>query len=131
VNTTTLYLDLLKAFPKTDVRLSYDISDGKVTYVYGMSPEGQQLVFPTTPLTQLPPVTNRLNAGRADVQYFLRSNVAMGLGYWYEDYNVDDLSLDPTVINSLNIGVATIYSGYLYRPYTAHTVSLRVTYLWQ
>jgi len=128
VNTLTAYLDLLKTFPKTDIRLAYDLSDGEATYVYGLAPD--QTVFTTTPLQQLAPVTNRLMGGRADVQYFLRSNVGIGLAYWYEDYDVEDLSLNSTVINSLNIGTATIYSGYLYRPYTAHTVSLRATYLW-
>jgi MtrB/PioB family decaheme-associated outer membrane protein len=128
VNTFTAYLDLLKAFPKTDIRLAYDLSDGEATYVYGLRPD--QTVFTTTPLQQLAPVTNRLIGGRADVQYFLRSNVGIGLAYWYEDYDVEDLSLNSTVIDSLNAGTATIYSGYLYRPYTAHTVSLRATYLW-
>jgi MtrB/PioB family decaheme-associated outer membrane protein len=130
VNTASAYVDLLKTFPKTDIRLSYDLSDGKVTYVYNVKPEGVAVLFPTTPLQQLAPVTNRLNAARADVQYFLRNNVGLGVGYWFEDYNVNDFSLNPTLINPLNTGVSTIYSGYLYRPYTAHTVSLRVTYLW-
>jgi MtrB/PioB family decaheme-associated outer membrane protein len=128
VNTTTAYVDLLKIFPKTDIRVSYDLSDGKVTYVYGVAAE--KVLFPTTPLSQLPPVTNRINAVRADMQYLLRQNVVLGAAYWFEDYNVDDFSLNSDVINTLNIGTATIYSGYLYRPYTAHTVSLRMTYLW-
>ena len=135
VNTVSAYVDLLKAFRKTDVRLSYDISDGKVTYVYNLKPE--QTVFTTTPLQQLAPVTNRINTARLDVQYFLKSNVGLGVAYWYEDYNVNDFSLNASIINPLNpgsgtapSGVATIYSGYLYSPYTAHTASLRVTYLW-
>jgi MtrB/PioB family decaheme-associated outer membrane protein len=128
VDTVTAYVDLLKTFRKTDVRLSYDISDGKVTYLYSLKPN--QTIFTTTPLQQLAPVTNRINTARADVQYFLRRNVALGAGYWFEDYNVNDFSLNPALINPLNTGVSTIYSGYLYRPYTAHTASLRVTYLW-
>lgn len=130
VNTVTAYVDLLKALPKTDIRLSYDLSDGKVTYVYGITPEGAPILFPTTPLQQLAPVENRLIDARLDAQYYLRDNVAMGLGYWFEDYEVNDLSLNPTTLNALNIGTSTIYSGYMYRPYTAHSVSLRVTYLW-
>lgn len=129
VNTITAYIDLLKTLPRTDVRLGYDLSDGRVAYVYGL-PANQTIFTGTASLRQLAPVTNRLTGGRADVQYFLRANLALGLAYWYEDYDVNDLSLNPTTINSLNIGTATIYSGYLYRPYTAHTTSLRMTYLW-
>jgi MtrB/PioB family decaheme-associated outer membrane protein len=136
VDTISAYVDLLKTFSKTDIRVSYDISDGRVTYVYSLKPE--QTVFTTTPLHQLAPVTNRMNTLRSDVQYFLRANVALGFGYWFDDYNVDDFSLNGTIINPLNpgnqttpaAGVATVYTGYLYRPYTAHTISLRATYLW-
>ncbi len=128
VNTVSAYVDLLKTFRQTDVRLSYDVSDGKVAYLYSLKPN--QTVFTSTPLQQLAPVTNRINTARADVQYFLRANVALGAAYWFEDYNVNDFSLNPALINPLNTGVSTIYSGYLYRPYTAHTASLRVTYLW-
>lgn len=130
VNTTSVYVDLLKTVTKTDIRLSYDLSDGKVTYVYNIKPEGQALLFPTTPLQQLAPVTNRINTLRSDVQYFLRNNVAVGMTYWFDDYNVNDFSMNETLINPLNVGVATVYTGYLYRPYTAHTVSLGMTYLW-
>jgi MtrB/PioB family decaheme-associated outer membrane protein len=136
VDTISAYVDLLKTLPKTDIRMGYDLSDGKVTYVYSLRPD--QTVFTTTPLQQLAPVTNRTNTLRSDVQYLLRDHVALGFAYWFDDYNVDDPSLSETIINPLNpgnqttpaAGVATVYTGYLYRPYTAHTVSLRVTYLW-
>lgn len=135
VKTVTASLDLIKAIPKTDIRISYDFSDGDATYVYGMKPE--QRVFTTTPLTQLSPVSNRLTGARFDFQYFIRANVALGIGYWYEEYKVKDFALDGTAINQLNpasaatgLFASTIYSGYLYRPYTAHTTWLKMSYLW-
>ena len=128
VHTVTASVDLLKAIPRTDIRLGYDLSDGKASYVYGLRPD--QTVFTTVALAQLAPLRNRLTGGRAEVQYFLRSNIGLGVAYWYEDYDVEDFALNPTTINTLNIGTATLYSGYLYRPYTAHTTSLRLTYLW-
>jgi len=39
VKTVAASLDLMKALPKTDIRLSYDLSDGKAAYVYGLKPE--------------------------------------------------------------------------------------------
>lgn len=134
VKTITANLDLLKALPKTDIRIGYDLSDGKATYVYGLP--ANQTVFTTTPLQQLAPVKNRLTGGRFDVQYFVRPNVAFGGTYWYEEYKVQDFALSGTTIDQLNpvnasgVFASTIYSGYLYRPYTAHTGWLRVTYLW-
>ena len=135
VKTFTASADLLKTLPKTDIRVSYDISDGDATYVYSLRPD--QTVFTTTPLAQLAPLKNKLTGARFDVQYFLRPNVAVGATYWYEDYNVNDFSLNDTTINQLNplnpvTGGSTnsIYSGYLYRNYTAHTGWLRLTYLW-
>ena len=135
VKTVTASLDLLKALPKTDIRLSYDLSDGKAAYVYGMKPE--QTVFTSTPLQQLMPVKNRLTTGRFDVEHFVRPNVALGVVYRYEEYKVQDFALGDATIDRLDpvsaatgVFASTIYSGYLYRPYTAHTGWLKVTYLW-
>ena len=36
VNTVTANLDLIKTFPKTDIRFGFDLSDGKSTYVYNL-----------------------------------------------------------------------------------------------
>lgn len=129
VHTVTASMDLLKALPKTDIRLAYDLTDGKATYVYGLPPNSTVFVAPAA-LQQLPPLKSRLTGTRADVQYFIRSNVAIGAAYWYEAYRVEDFSLNDQTINTLNIGTATVYSGYLYRPYTAHTAWLRMSYLW-
>jgi MtrB/PioB family decaheme-associated outer membrane protein len=135
VKTFTASLDLLKALPKTDIRISYDLSDGTATYVYGMKPE--QKVFTAIPLTQLSPLKNKLTGAKADVQYFVRANFALGLVYWYEDYKVQDFALSSATLNRLDpvnattgVFASTLYSGYLYRPYTANTFWLRMSYLW-
>lgn len=135
VKTFSASADFLKCLPKTDIRLGYDISDGRATYVYNLKPE--QRVFTTVPLTQLSPLKNKLTDGRMDVQYYLRPNLALGGTYWYEDYKVDDFALGAGTLNSLapangTSGAfgSTIYSGYLYRNYKAHTGWLRVTFLW-
>jgi MtrB/PioB family decaheme-associated outer membrane protein len=127
--------DFLKTLPRTNIRLGLDISDGLASYVYGMKPE--QKVFTTIPLTQLTPLKNRLTNGKFDLQYFVRPNVALGGAYWYEKYDVTDFALGAdthSVLNPANgttgVFASTIYSGYLYRPYKAHTGFLRMTYLW-
>ncbi|HTM26061.1 MAG TPA: MtrB/PioB family outer membrane beta-barrel protein [Vicinamibacterales bacterium] len=134
VKTFTASADFVKTLPKTDIRLSSNISDGNATYVYGMKPE--QKVFTTIPLTQLSPLKNKLSDVRLDVQYFVRANVAFGGAYWFEDYKVNDFALGPNTLNALNpangttgVFASSIYSGYLYRNYRAHTGFIRMTYL--
>jgi MtrB/PioB family decaheme-associated outer membrane protein len=134
VKTIMANFDLIKAFPKTDIRLGYDFSDGKATYVYGLPAD--QTLFVSTPLRQLVPVKNRLTGGYFDLQYFVRANVALGVTYEYEEYKVDDFGLDTGQIDRLDPRnpsggyTSTIYSGYVFRPYTAHTVWMRMRYLW-
>jgi MtrB/PioB family decaheme-associated outer membrane protein len=129
VSTVSATADFLKAIPRTDIRLSYDYTDGKATYVYGLAP-GSTVFVPPATLQQIQPLKNRLTDARADFQYYIRSNVAIGAVYWFEEYRVFDFSLNPATINTLNIGTSTVYSGYLYQPYTAHTGWLKISYLW-
>jgi MtrB/PioB family decaheme-associated outer membrane protein len=138
VDTVTANLDLIRTLPKTDIRFGFDLSDGKSTYVYNLGPNssvptginyGPGNVFNPIPVVQLSPNRTRLATGRADVQYFVRANVALGAGYWYERYRAEDFSLNGTTINQLNLPSA-ILSGYYYRPYTGQTMWLRMSYLW-
>jgi MtrB/PioB family decaheme-associated outer membrane protein len=146
VKTFSASLDLVKALPKTDVRLSYNLSDGKATYVYKLTPNSTILsgitygpgnVYAPIPVVQLPQLKNKLADTRVDLTHYVRQNVALGIGYWYESYKVDDFALNPSttgtivpVNGSSGVFASTIYSGYMYRPYTAHTGWLHVTYLW-
>jgi hypothetical protein len=58
---------------------------------------------------QLDPNKTTLTTGRADVQYFVRANVALGAGNWYEQYrSIDPISFstcrrsgDLTVVGSV------------------------------
>ena len=138
VDTVTANLDFIKIIPKTDIRFGFDLSDGKSTYVYDLGPNSTVLtginygpgnVFNPIPIVQLAPNRTKITTGRADLQYFVRANVALGAGYWYEAYRSEDFSLNGTTINQLNLPSA-ILSGYYYRPYTGQTLWLRMSYLW-
>lgn len=136
VRTVMAYADFTRLFPKTDVRLGYDFSDGETTYVYGLRSD-TTLFVTGTPLRQLRPVINEHKGGRIDVQHFLRRNLALGFGFHYEDYNVEDFALGEETINradpvnsTTGAFASTLYTGYLFRPYTARTVFVRTTYLW-
>jgi MtrB/PioB family decaheme-associated outer membrane protein len=132
VNTYDVTLNLVKAITRTDIRVSYDISDGNTNYVYGLV-ANTTLAAPVQYTTQ---PANRLDVGRVDVTYYVRANVALGAAYWYEQWKVQDFALDPAVINALVVrnptsGALTgFYTGYANEPYKANTVFVRMTYLW-
>jgi hypothetical protein len=125
VKTFTANLDALKAIRRTDIRLSYDLSDGNTNYTYGLAP----ITTLPAPVQYTTQPKNRIQVAKADVQYYIRANVAFGGAYWYEQYKVQDFAFDPVLMSQ---GALTngLYSGYAYRPYKAHTGFIRMTYLW-
>jgi len=125
VHTISANLDLTKAIKKTDIRLSYDLSDGATNYTYGLAP----VTTLTPPVQYTTQPKNRIEVAKADVQYFIRANVAVGAAYWYEHYKVQDFAFDPALLAPQALPFA-LYSGYAYAPYTANTGFLRMTYLW-
>jgi MtrB/PioB family decaheme-associated outer membrane protein len=125
VNTVTVYADCLKAIAKTDIRLSYDLSDGKSNQNYGVVPNSTL----ATPVQYILQPKNRMQVAKLDGKYYIRPNVALGAAIWYEEYSVQDFALDPATLapQALPFG---LYTGYVYAPYGATTGFVRVTYLW-
>jgi MtrB/PioB family decaheme-associated outer membrane protein len=117
-------LDLLKVLPRTDLHLTYDYSRSTTAYVYGV-PAGSTLVAPV----QLPSVRNALRSATGELRFFLTRQVALGAIYWYDDYQVDDFARDPETIGSL-APTGSLFLGAVYRPFTANSASLRLTYIW-
>jgi len=135
VRTLQAFAELTRVVRNTDVRLGYDFSDGDTTYVYNLRPD--QTLFTTTPLRQLRPIRNEHNGARFDVQHYLRPNLALGVAYHFEDYKVEDFALGSETLDRFDpvnattgAFASTLYTGYLFRPYRAHTWWIRTTYLW-
>jgi MtrB/PioB family decaheme-associated outer membrane protein len=124
VHTVTVALDVLKGIPNTELRFAYDYNRSRSTYGYELVPNSTL----ATPV-QLPAIRNAWQSGTADVKYFLRRNLAAGLVYRYDRFSVDDFALNPSTMDRLVFG-STMLLGYYYRPYTANTVWLKLTYLW-
>jgi MtrB/PioB family decaheme-associated outer membrane protein len=117
-------LDLLKAWPKTDIRLAYDYSHAESLYVYGLAPNST-----LPPVVQLPAVVNQLQRATLDARYFLSTHLAAGLVYWFDKYTVNDFALDSGTLTSI-AQPSFLMIGYVDRPFTANSVWGRVTYLW-
>jgi MtrB/PioB family decaheme-associated outer membrane protein len=123
-HTLSASAELQNLWPRTVVRVSYDLSRARSVYVYGVGPQWSSAIP-----VQLPAVENRFNRATADVRYSLTRQWAAGVGYMFDDYQVDDYAFDPATLNSIaQPGFLTVRS--LFRPYTANTVFARVTYLW-
>jgi len=119
--------------PRTDLRLNLNWSDAHDRYTYVLV-AGTTLPAPA----QLDPVINELLRSTVDVSYRVSDRMRVSVGYWYENYKTEDFALGPLTISAIALPavqpgfpiVATnsLLLGYLYRPYTAHTGVVRLTY---
>jgi MtrB/PioB family decaheme-associated outer membrane protein len=125
VNTVNAYIDCLKVIAKTEIRLSYDLSDGNSNQTYGVTANA---TIPTPTQYLLQP-KNKVQVAKLDGKYFIRTNLALGAAIWYEEYSVQDFAFDPATLAPQVLPFA-IYTGYTYAPYKATTGFVRVTYLW-
>jgi MtrB/PioB family decaheme-associated outer membrane protein len=123
-DTVTASMDLLKAIAKTDIRIAYDYSKAASSYVYGLAPD-------TTLPTPLPldPILNKLQRGSVDVKHYVTPHLAAGFVYAYEKYDVNDFANSPATITSIALP-SYLTLGVLAKPYTAQTVSVRLSYFW-
>ncbi len=143
VNTFDVFVDVIKAIPHTDVRVSYDFSDSDNAFVHS-GPRIQELLT-NTALTvgdtrpcpagvvscfePLPNVTNSWHRVSADVRYFFTPKVGLAGTYWYEKFDVTDfatLDLAPGVPRIDYLGLISM--GYGNRPYRGSTGFLRLLY---
>jgi|GEM_PF-1879385 len=135
VDSVYAYVDLLGAFPKTDVRYAFDWMDGVNDITYGLRPD--QTIFTTVPLQQLPGASHTITRSTLDVMYRLNRHFGIGGGWLYEDYSVDDWAWNQETVDGLSLnppgqagGQQVITTRYLYRPYTGNTGIVRVRYFW-
>lgn len=144
VDNVSVYLDLLQAIARTDIRLSYDYSDSNNAYIHS-GPRIQELMTSTAfrpgaprpctaPLTScfepLPTITNTWQRLKADVTYMFSRSAGLGFGYWFEKFDVSDyatVDLQPGTPRIDYLGV--IGTGYGNRPYKANTGFFRILYL--
>jgi MtrB/PioB family decaheme-associated outer membrane protein len=131
-----LNADVTRIKDKVDLRLSYDFNRvrGRYDYITGPVPDRtlpEEVIVPTTlpPPTALPPTLSELQRATIDLSYTLTTHLAAGASYWYEQYRVEDFTLDVDANPDLARG-QTLLLGYLYRPYSANTWWVRLLYRW-
>jgi MtrB/PioB family decaheme-associated outer membrane protein len=128
-------LDVAEVAPRTDLRFNLNWSDADDIYTYALA-AGSPLANPS----QLAPVVNELLQSIVDVSYRLNDRLRVGAVYWFEDYHTEDFALGPLTISDIAlppirpdfpiVPTNSLLLGYIYRPYTAHTGMVRLSYLW-
>jgi hypothetical protein len=108
----------------TEARLSYDYAHSRGSYVYGVVPGG-----PLPPPSQLPEVFNKLQELKLDLRHRLSNRLAATLSYLYEPFRVYDFAFDPSVVDGI-VQPSSLVLGYVYRPYTAHSLFAALRYHW-
>ncbi|MCC6989142.1 MAG: MtrB/PioB family outer membrane beta-barrel protein [Acidobacteria bacterium] len=136
VKTYMAYLDLLGlANAKADIRLSYEFNDSNNAFTYG---------GPRIPVLQaggafvaLPNVVNEWNRFTADVKYYFTPKVGVGVGYWFDKFDVTDWNtIDTNGPVGFTAATGTprsdwlggLLTGYGNRPYEGSRVFVRLLY---
>ncbi len=140
VNNVSVYLNLIKAIAKTDLRASYDFSDSDQSFLHG-GPRIASLSAANT-FVPLPNVTNKWHRATVDLVYALSEKLGIGASYWYEKFDVSDFATintaGPQTLPRPELGAQTdtaridwlgaLTTGYGNRPYTGHTAFVRIFY---
>jgi MtrB/PioB family decaheme-associated outer membrane protein len=135
INNFSLYLDLMRTLRNTDIRFGYDYSDSDNTFDHG----GPRVAALTAigQFIPLPDVENTWHRASADVQYFFTQRAGVGVGYYFETFDISDWN---TLDTNGPVGFAPatgdpridwlggLTTGYGNRPYTGHSVYLRALY---
>ncbi len=120
----SIYLTPPRIGQHTEVRFWYDYAHSRGNYLYTVVPGG-----PLPAPSQLPEVFNKLQELKLDVRHRLSTRLVATFSYLYEPFDVYDFAFDPSVVNGI-VQPSSLVLGYVYRPYTAHSVVFGLRYLW-
>ena len=120
VNTFGFNLDAERVRDVVDLGFSWVYTDAESLYIYAV---GSALPTPEA----VPAIENKLNRFTADANFWVTDNIAIGIVYWFDKYDVQDIANDGGIGLTPNNGQ---YLGYFYEPYTAHTAWINLTYAW-
>lgn len=136
VHSVILMADFTGIRDRVDLGFSYDFNRARAFYNYITGPvpdrtlpEEVELETTLPDPEQLPPTLSQLHRATTDIVFWATERLGFGVSHWFEDYEVEDFTLDAQSTPDLLRG-NTLLLGYLYRPYRANTVWGRVFYRW-
>ncbi len=146
ITSAGVWLDLIQALPKTDVRFAFNFSDSDLEYTY-YGPRVEALKNPDNTALRnpldgrpcatgiascfipWPNVTNTWSQFKVDLRHMFKDNLGIGLGYRYEKFEIVDFAttdVTPGVPRMDPLGAIT--TGYGNRPYTGSTAIAKLIY---
>jgi hypothetical protein len=146
VTNAGLWIDLIQALPKTDIRFSYDFSDSDLLIdMYGprieafKAPDNTALRNPldsrpcatgiASCFIPWPNVTNSWTQMKLDIRHMMRPNLGLGLGFRYQKLDVVDFNtLDNADGTPRFDSNGLIGTGYGNRPFDGTTIIAKVIY---
>ncbi len=135
MHSANVYLDLLQLVWRSDVRLAYDFQDSDNAFVHG-GPRIAALAA-LGQFIPLPNVTNSWHRASADLQHYFTRKVGVGVGYYFEKFEIVDFNtIDTNGPVGLNPATGIprlewlggLLTGYGNRPYTGNTGFVRLLY---
>lgn len=147
VTNAGVWLDLIQALPKTDLRFAFNFSDSDLEYTLSgprieafKNPDNTALRDPrdgrpcatgiSSCFIPWPNVTNTWSQFKVDLRHMFKDNLGVGLGYRYEKFEIVDFA-------TTNIGdtdtprmdpLGAITTGYGNRPFTGSTAVVKLIY---
>lgn len=140
------WIDIVKALPRTDLRLALNYSDSDQPFTL-FGPRVEQMKAPdntalrttgdtracatgvTSCFLPLPNVTNTWTQLKVDVTHMFRPAVGLGVGYQYENFEIADFATTSLSDGSPRMDpLGAITTGYGNRPYTGSTLVARLIY---
>jgi hypothetical protein len=119
-------VELVKLIPKSEIRFGFDYSKSDQGFIYG----GPRIATMTAAGTflPLPNIGNKLLSGTFDFRYFVARNVALGVNFLHQKYDVTDWSTPGAISNTVD-PLGGLIMGYGFRPYNVNVGGVRVIYL--
>ena len=123
VHTVGLRLDFARN-QRTTFSVGYDYVGSRSEYLYSLAP----VTTLATP-EQLRPVWNIFQYGNVDARHTLTRQIALGFGYRYEHYHVEDFAFgEQTLVSPLINAFTNLMNQW--RPFNTHSGYVRLLYTW-
>ncbi|MBI2407455.1 MAG: MtrB/PioB family outer membrane beta-barrel protein [Gemmatimonadetes bacterium] len=146
ITSAGVWVDLIQALPRTDVRFAFNFSDSDLEYNYNgprveamKNPDNAALRDPrdaracsgtiASCFIPWPNVTNSWSQVKVDLRHMFKDNLGIGLGYRYEKFEVVDFATtDVTPGEPRMDPLGAITTGYGNRPFTGSTAVVKLIY---
>jgi hypothetical protein len=142
VNNFNLWLELTQAISNLDLRFDYDRSDSDNAFGYGGPRIATLAATPPGQFIALPNVENEWTRFTIDAKFFFTPRIGVGVGYYYEDFEVSDFAAIDSGTTATTAGtvfsgftgvprwdyLGEVLTGYMNRPYSGQNFFIRGLY---